>query len=161
MIVVSNTSPLNYLILIEAAPVLPQLYGRVMIPTEVLHELQAHGTPQAARDWAQAAPTWLEVRTAPAHTAEAHLHVGEVAAIALAKELHADLVLMDDRVGREYAQKQGLRVTGVLGVLRDAADQGLIDLEAVLERLHQETNFRAPRSLLDEVLNDFRRNQAP
>lgn len=68
---------------------------------------------------------------------------------------------MDDREAKKYAEKQGLRVTGVLGVLRDAAEEQLVDLEASLTRLQHETNFRAPRSLFDEVLDDFRRKRHP
>ncbi len=50
MIVVSDTSPLNYLILIEAERILPELYGRVIIPEEVLRELQVEGSPKKVQD---------------------------------------------------------------------------------------------------------------
>lgn len=160
MIVVSDTSPLHYLILIEAEHLLPTLYDRVIIPTEVLRELQAENTPEKLRAWTESPPPWLDVQTAPPHSVPDQIHPGEAAAVALAKHLRADLLLMDDREAKKYAEKQGLRVTGVLGVLRDAAEQQLVDLEASFKRLHEETNFRAPQKLLDEVLDDFRRKQS-
>lgn len=159
MIVVSNTSPLHYLVLIEAEPILPTLYGRVIIPAEVLHELEAEKTPDKLRKWIDSPPSWLEVQTPPPHTIPNRIHPGEAAAVALAKQLQADLLLIDDHDARDYAEEQGLRVTGVLGVLRDAAEQELLDLETSLARLKHETNFRAPRSLFDEVLDDFRQEQ--
>ena len=62
MLIVADTSPLNYLVLIGADPVLPGLYGRILIPPEVLWELRDDAGPQAVRDWAADPPQWLEVR---------------------------------------------------------------------------------------------------
>jgi len=157
MIVVSNTSPLHYLILIEAEHVLPELYGRVIIPTEVLRELQSEKAPERLRTWIESSPAWLDVLDAPPHEPVVRIHAGEVSAIALAVKIQAGLILMDDRDGRTYAEEQGLQVTGVLGVLRDAAQQKMVDFEAAIERL-RETNFRAPQSLLDELLEHYRRS---
>lgn len=66
MIVISDTSPLNYLILIECVHVLPALYGSVVIPEGVFEELQRPNTPEAVREWMSAHPNWLEVRRANA-----------------------------------------------------------------------------------------------
>jgi predicted nucleic acid-binding protein len=54
MIVISDTSPINYLILIECVNVLPELYGRVVIPEGVFEELQRLSTPQVVREWVAA-----------------------------------------------------------------------------------------------------------
>lgn len=156
MIVVSNTSPLNYLVLIDAQHVLPALYGRVLIPSEVWNELG--NAPPKVQQWLKTAPTWLEVRKAPEHTIPARLHAGEAAAIALAKQLHAALLLIDDDAAYRFATKEGFRVTRIPGVLRHAAAKGLIDLGASFEKLKQ-TNYRVPPTLLDDILRDFNRRQ--
>ena len=61
MIVVSDTSPLNYLVLIGAEQVLPSLFGRVLAPPEVLAEMHHAKAPPQVSDWAQRPPAWLEV----------------------------------------------------------------------------------------------------
>src|SRR5438128_517586 len=78
MIVISNTTPLNYLILIGLIEVLPALYGQVAIPEAVFSELQRDKTPQVVRDWIANRPLWLLVR--PVETADQSLesmHAGE------------------------------------------------------------------------------------
>jgi predicted nucleic acid-binding protein len=62
MIVISDTSPLNYLILIDYQDVLPTLFGQIIIPQAVLNELQHARTPETIKNWIAAKPTWLEVR---------------------------------------------------------------------------------------------------
>jgi predicted nucleic acid-binding protein len=156
MIVVSDTSPLHSLILIDAEYILPELHVEVVIPAEVLAELRAENAPERLRTWIDSPPAWLDVRDSPRHAASEMIHVGEAAAIALAKELGADLLLMDDRDARSFAEQQGPRVTGVLGVLRDAGENDLIDFQTCISRL-RETNFRAPPSLFDELLDGIRK----
>jgi predicted nucleic acid-binding protein len=65
------------------------------------------------------------------------LHSGERAALALALDLKADLILIDDAEGRREAQLPGMRITGTLGVLRLAAERGLINVPEVVRRLRQ------------------------
>ena len=62
MIVVADTTPLQYLILIQYEHVLPVLYGRVVVPPAVIDELTRDETPQQVREWVKSAPSWLEVR---------------------------------------------------------------------------------------------------
>ena len=81
----------------------------------------------------------------------AYLGQGEREAIILALDLHADLLLIDDREGVEEARGLGLTVTGTLGVLERAAERGLIDLPAAVGRL-QATNFRAAPHVIRAVL---------
>ena len=64
-VVVADTSPLNYLILIEAIELLPRLYGRIVIPVEVLNELIDGGAPRRVSEWATKLPEWVEVRSTP------------------------------------------------------------------------------------------------
>lgn len=159
MVIVADTSPLNYLILIEAVHVLPTLYGRIIIPPEVLGELGAAAAPPVVRKWTSSTPAWLEVRAARDVDQALPLDAGERAAIALAKELSADRLLIDDREGREVASRLGIPVAGTLAVLRDAATDGLIVLATALDRLRH-TTFRAAPQLYDAVLSDFERTKS-
>jgi predicted nucleic acid-binding protein len=59
--IVADTSPLNYLVLIHQINLLPNLYGQVLIPESVLEELSAIETPQLVRNWATNLPEWIEV----------------------------------------------------------------------------------------------------
>lgn len=153
MIVISDTSPLNYLILIECIDVLPALYGHVVIPEGVFAELQRDSTPQVVREWIAARPSWLDIRQArlQANDALSMLGVGERQAISLAQELKAAAIIIDEERGRKEARRIGLSVIGILGVLRDAAERDLIDLPAVLERLRR-TNFRVSDAIIQSLL---------
>jgi hypothetical protein len=97
MIVVSDTSPLNYLVLIEQVQVLPMLFGRVVVPPAVMTELQHAGAPDAVRAWAASPPAWLEIQPPARMEPLLGLGAGEAQAIRLAQELHADAVLIDER----------------------------------------------------------------
>ena len=154
MLIVSDTSPINYLVLLQLDTLLPTLYGRVVIPPAVHEELQRSPTPEAVRRWAAHPPAWvtvqrpqqpLSVRQLP------RLDDGELEAIPLAQELHAAFLVMDDAEGREEAARRALTVTGTIGVLETAAIRGLIDLPPVLAQL-QATTFYASQRLYDEVL---------
>jgi len=153
MTVVSNTTPLNYLILIGQADILHKLYELVLIPEAVFNELSTASTPQPVREWIANKPAWLELRKAseapPGGMEE--IQIGERQAIALAQVIHPEFVLLDDRRARQIAKQRGLRVVGTLGILTRAAQSGLINLEAALERLRR-TNFRVSLGLLESLL---------
>jgi predicted nucleic acid-binding protein len=154
-LVIADTGPINYLILIGHIDILPGLFERVIVPDIVLAELSHALAPASVQRWVAAAPDWLEVEESPAVGLSAGIHQGEAAAIELASRLHADLLLMDDRKGVIAAERQGLNVTGTLGVLDFAADRGLIDFAEAVSAL-KITTFRMPLSLLDELLNKHR-----
>ena len=128
MIVVSNTSPLCYLVLIGCAPVLPELYGEVATTETVLAELRHADAPPAVRTWAAAPPEWLKIHSdpVPRDSTLADLDPGERTAMWLAEQLGADVVLLDEAAARTLASQRGLGVAGTLGVLRDAAQAGLL-----------------------------------
>ena len=154
MLVVSDTSPINYLVLLQQDPLLPALYGQVVIPPAVHEELQRVHSPAAVRQWAAQPPAWLTVQRPqqPLSLRQfPRLDDGELEAIPLAQELHAALLLMDDAEGREEAERRALTVTGTLGVLETAAIRGLIDLPPVIAQL-QATTFYASARLYAEVL---------
>lgn len=158
-IVVADTSPLQYLVLIGHAELLPRLFETVTIPALVQAEMLHSGAPQAVRDWAGAPPPWLIVSSVPLHDGAAFskLHAGEAAAIVLALSIQAELILMDDRAGVAAALTQGLAVIGTLGVLDLAARSGLVDLDEVFTRL-KATNFRYPPALLTAMLAAWRKD---
>ena len=152
-LVIADTGPLHYLVLIDAIMLLPQLYGAVLVPEIVCEELRHPRTPAPVRAWLATNPAWLEPQpTSPlAALPFPNLGDGERAAIALAQAAHAALVLMDDREGIAMVRAQGLQATGTLGVLELAAMSGLIDLPPALARL-KATNFRYRPELLEALL---------
>lgn len=155
-VIISNTTPINYLVLIDHMSVLCDLYGRVLIPQAVFGELQNAGTPDKVKAWVASHPTWLEVRAlaTPLDPSLAFLDEGEREAISLARELQADALIIDEPDGREEAIRQGLRVIGTLRVLYDAAEAGLCDLAEAYERL-QQTTFRAHPRLFRTFLDMY------
>ena len=109
MLIVADTSPINYLILLQVEEVLPALYRQILIPSQVLEELTRKASPAQVRHWAASPPTWVEVRTPSSiePSLMAKLDVGEAAAISLAREVHADSLLIHDWDGREVANAFG------------------------------------------------------
>lgn len=130
---------------------------RIVVPPAVIRELSAPSTPAATLEWTQSPPEWLRIR-AP-QTAEAvskELDDGEREAIALAGELHAKLVLIDDWDGRREARRLRLEVVGTLGVMLAAARRDLLDFERSLGAL-EATSFHMSEQLKAAVLNDWRK----
>ena len=160
MIVVSDTSPLNYLVLIERTHVLPVLFGRVVAPPAVITELRHPGAPAVVRAWAACPPAWLEIRPPIRIDPTLGLGTGETEAISLAQELHADAVLIDERRALTIARKAGLFVTGTLGVLVIAAERSLIDIVQAVAASTQ-TTFRVSDEVLDELLQREADRQRP
>jgi predicted nucleic acid-binding protein len=150
-VVVSDTSPLNYLILCGAEGILPRLFRQVVIPPMVFRKMQQPNTPPQVRQWAAALPEWVAVQTPKTVNLALDVDAGEMEAICLAQEIHADAVLMDDRAGRNAAIQCGLAVVGTIGLLEQAAARGLIELPATLARLHQ-TNARLNPELIRAAL---------
>ena len=100
--------------------------------------------------------TWLEVMPVDLidDAALQPLGAGERAAITLALSMHADLILIDERKGTSVAITKGFTVTGTLGILRLAAQGGLIDLADTIAKLKL-TNFRYRQEMLNDLLNEF------
>lgn len=151
--VVADTSPLNYLVLIDHASILPALFGTVVVPESVRRELLRPETPQPVSQWIAASPPWLEVKPdiVDHDISLESLDEGEREAILLALSLDAALILMDERAGVAVARRKGFAVTGTLGVLDLAARRGMIDLAAAFERLRR-TSFHCRPDLLDAIL---------
>jgi predicted nucleic acid-binding protein len=145
-VVVSDTTPLHYLILIGQDSVLEKLYRQVVVPPAVLQELNHQAAPQKILSWAKSPPSWLTVQT-PAEIPPRfdNLDFGERQALALAKEIKAELVLLDDKVARRFAENESLNVKGTLGIVADAAKAGLLDFRKTVETLQQTTMHLEPQ----------------
>lgn len=153
MIVVSDTSPIRYLIEIDAIEVLQSLFGTITIPPGVLNELRLLSFPQKVREWAANLPDWVTL-TKPATplALEDQIHPGEAEAIGLALEVRADRLLLDDQLAVRKARELGLTTIGTLTVIAVAAELSLIPLVRSLDRLAIETMFRATPALLERFL---------
>ena len=97
MIVVCDTSPVNYLVLIDGIDLLPQLFTTVVLPAGVLAELQHPRTPPRVASWARQLPPWVLVISPKGPVEDVGLGRGEAEAIAIAAQVHADAVLIDER----------------------------------------------------------------
>ncbi len=154
MIVVADTTPLNYLVLIGQIDLVPMLYQKVLLPGEVHRELLDSGAPAQVRAWASAIPSWCEVSTSPPLPDPRldEIDSGERDAIQLALANGINILLMDDNDGRRVALRLHLSVTGTVGVLEAAAQLKLIDFRSMLDRLER-TNFRLSKALRDDFLS--------
>ncbi len=161
MIIVSDTTPLRYLIELEAADILLTLFGQVIIPQRVFSELQDFGTPQIVRDWMQASPDWLIVRQADLSlfTPQVKIEDGEREAIALALALGADALLCDDGKAIKEAARLRLPVIRLFSVLDKAAAAGLLDLAEAVVRLRRTTFHLPPDELVDTLLERDRQRR--
>jgi predicted nucleic acid-binding protein len=149
--VVSDTSPLHYLVECEVIEILPALFQEILIPPTVYSELQHAKTPPRVRDWARNLPVWIKVQAPSNMDLSLNVDDGEREAICLAREVKAVAILMDDRRGRAEATRCGLRVAGTVGLLEAAGQRGLIDFSIVIERLRR-TNARLEEEVIQAAL---------
>ena len=155
MIVVADSSPLIVLVNIRHVEILPALFREVVIPPQIASELADSKRPPAVQDFIHDKPPWLQVQAPVSVEAIPELHEGECAAISLASELKADLLLIDESDGRAAARARHLQITGTIGILQRAAEQGLLDLAETFERIKQ-TDFWISPKLLDAELERYR-----
>jgi predicted nucleic acid-binding protein len=158
VIIVSNTSPLCNLAIAEHLWILHQLYQTIIIPQVVADEL---GQARAPEIQMILALEWIEIRTLSnttlAETLERdrYLDPGEAHAIALAVELNANELLMDERLGRQAATELGIPIVGILDILRVAKLRGLITtVKPILDRLINDAQFRVAKPLYEQILQD-------
>lgn len=162
MLVASDTSPISNLAVIGRLGLLRAWLGEIWIPEAVKREVGAVPIPSALTAIEEALQDgWIRSRAVQGDRVvrllQAGLHRGEAEAIALGLELPADLVLLDEREGRSAAERAGLRVTGVLGVLLRAKLQGAIpSLKAELENLRDRARFFVALDLEEEILQRAR-----
>jgi len=133
------------------------MFGEIWVPSAVLSELSAVPTPGEVRAFLGLATIWLRVGE-PTEESLAdvsnELDRGERAALALGRDLKADLLLLDDAAGRSEARALGFRVTGTIGLLRLAAERRLIDVSAIITRL-RESGFYMTESLIRSAFGEW------
>ena len=156
MIIVSNTSPIINLAAVGQLELLRQLYGKIIIPQAVYHEIVIVGAKQPGATQVETFD-WIETNqvTDRAMVASLQLEVdeGEAEAIVLAVELGADLLLLDERRGRTVASRLGLKFIGLLGTLIQAKHKGLIlAIKPILDDLIGKSGFWVSHKLYDRVL---------
>lgn len=148
MIVVADTSPLRYLILIGEIELLPRIYDEVIISDGVLSELKNDNTPEAVRDFIIDLPDWVKVGHLeyPLDASLTNfLDLGESESIQLAEQLHADLLLIDERKGRAVAKQRGLNIIGTIGILLIAEQKGWVDVADAVEKLEMQDFYLAAK----------------
>ncbi|PTY01979.1 DUF3368 domain-containing protein [Verrucomicrobia bacterium LW23] len=150
-VVVSDTTPLNYLVLTGAEELLPRLFTTIHVPTAVVLELSHAQTPAVVRDFIQKPPEWLQV-TQVSGTVEVtdSLGPGETEAMQLALQLGIGAVLIDDKAARRIAKLKGLVPIGTLSILERAAAKGWIDFSEHIGRIGK-TQFRLNCILVEEA----------
>jgi predicted nucleic acid-binding protein len=156
MLVVSNTSPISYLVVIEQIELLPRLFEYILIPETVRDELASSKAPLVVQKWIDSPPSWLTIKSISTQPDSdlLKLDAGECAAIILAQSLKADLILLDDLAARRLAVSRDLAIAGILGILDRAATKNWINFALAIERL-QQTNFRISTPIVQELLEKY------
>ena len=156
MIIVSDTSPVINLAIVGQLQILPALFGKVIIPEKVFEEITVTGWDMPGADEIKQA-SWIEVKScANQELVQAlclQVDPGEAEAIALALELEAQLLLIDEKRGRQVAKGFNLPIMGLLGILRIAKEKGLIpQIKPILDQLMYLARFRISIELYEEIL---------
>ena len=160
MLVIADTTPLRYLVVLGQVDLLPALFGQVIIPLAVVGELQHPQAPASVRAWIASPPPWLDMRPCSLlPDAVLRLDPGEREAILLAQELQADLVLVDDQDARAEATRRALTAMGTLRVFELAAERGLVDLPTVLTQLRAARFYMTPEMMQELLARDAGRKR--
>ncbi|MBN8655812.1 MAG: DUF3368 domain-containing protein [Anaerolineae bacterium] len=161
MLVVSNTSPIMNLAIVGELDLLHQQFGEVIVPQAVIDELRLEsefpGTDNIRRAILEG---WLRKEQVEnqqvALALRRELDNGEAEAIALALQLKADLILMDERDGRSVAKSMGLNPIGILGVLIRAKQSGTLrSIKDILNKLRDEAGFYITDDLMKSILSEI------
>jgi predicted nucleic acid-binding protein len=153
--VVSDTSPLNYLVQLGRESLLPQIFSSIIIPAEVLTELIHARSPPSVQKWATRLPAWISIQTVT-KPLSLPVDVGEVAAVSLAVEMAISDVLIDDGRARKIALGLGLNPIGTLRILEIAAERQLVEINYELDVL-EKSNFRVHPNLVRQLREKFKR----
>ncbi|BAS55782.1 hypothetical protein NIES2135_49260 [Leptolyngbya boryana NIES-2135] len=163
MIIVSDTSAIGNLAIVNHLWLLQSIYGKVLIPDVVAQELSNASRPEIkavlSLDWIE---TKAIVDLAMANTLQQdqNLDPGESYAIVLALEQQADELLMDERRGRQEAAKLGIPIIGILGILLIAKQRQLIPkVQPILDALIQQASFRVSSALYTQILLQAKETQ--
>jgi predicted nucleic acid-binding protein len=160
MLVVADSSPLIVLVQIGHIEVLPKLFGQIVIPPAVDAELRSSHRPEPVREYFATGPAWLGIRRPVSVLPIPGLHLGETEALSLAVELHADVLLVDERRAYREAVARHLNAIGTVRVLERAAEEKLLDLGDAFDRI-KATDFWISHDLLDERLRLYLSTRRP
>lgn len=157
MIVISDASVFMNLAVIGHLHLLPSIFHKIIIPQGVYDEIVIKGWGKAGSKEVKDA-AWIEIKRCSDHkTLNKLLEVldkGEAEAITLALEIKADLLIVDEKRGRLIATEMEVRITGLLGVLLIAKQQGLItEVKTLMEQLREKGNFRISKATFQRVLD--------
>ena len=155
MIVVSDTSVITNLININHLRLLEYLYQSIVVPQSVYEELSVLGEPVTK----QLEEPWISIQSIvdtaeiEAFQTKTRLDRGESEAILLTQKLQADLLLIDEQRGRTEAQRLGIRITGLLGILVEAKRKNAISsVKPLMDQLISNSAFRVSPKLYDIIL---------
>lgn len=156
MIVVSHTSPIINLAAVNRLNILHELYDRIIIPEAVFHEISVIATGQPGSEEVKEFD-WIITQKVTNQTLVKALRIeldrGEAEAIALAIELNADLLLIDEKIGRAVATRFDLKFIGLLGTIIEAKSKGLVEsVKPILNDLQTKAGFWISRKLYNYVL---------
>lgn len=152
-LIISDTTPLNYLILIGQCDVLQRLFGRLLVPPAVIREMLHPKAPPQVAAWAANLPPWIEVRS-PTIDLRLGIGAGEDAAISLAVELGDATLLVDDLKARAAAHARGFLTIGTITILDRADEAKLLEFDDAINAL------RATTFHLDEAVVELIRAKA-
>lgn len=154
MIVVSDSSPLIAFASIGKLHLLRDLFGEVFVPqavwAEVLHEQRAGAAELSAATWIRSVPVAADSFLMALNR---DIDNGEAEALLLASDLHADLVVVDERRARSLAQYMRVPFTGTVGILLIAKEKGhLAEIRLVMDAMRARVNFRISPTLYRAAL---------
>ncbi len=151
--VISNTTPIISLLKIDKLNLLKELYGSISIPKAVYKELEKGKEKPFYKDIQKI--EWIkivEIKNNQIQSFLFDLDEGEAEAIILAKEMNADLLILDEKLGRQYAQKLNIELTGTIGILLKAKEKGFINsVENLLNSLVEKGIWLNPK-LIEKAL---------
>jgi predicted nucleic acid-binding protein len=157
MVVISDTSPLINLAIIGHLHLVPSLFGKVIMPDSVYQEIVVTGSGLPGSEEIRMAD-WVDVRSCKdllfVNRLMEELDPGESEAIVLAVEIHANIILMDEDLGRKIALRYQLQPLGVLGILLKSKSAGMIPLvRPLMDALIHQAHFFIHPKLYQDVLD--------
>jgi len=152
--IVSNTTPIITLLTISKLELLQQIYGKIIIPKGVYEEIEQGKDKVFYTDLSKL--EWITIKSIKDREPIKYLRdldKGEAEVIVLANELKADLVIIDERLGREFAEYFNLKVTGTFGVLLKAKELGFVEKIKPLINQMIDSGIWLNKKLIDKILN--------
>jgi predicted nucleic acid-binding protein len=138
MLIISDNSAVSALAETGLLPILPALFGGIVLTESVCRECSHARSPVALKEWITHPPKWLTLLPDPVSLLPetANLGAGEASSISLAWEHRGNsLLILDEKRGRRVAGALGLPTTGVVAILGEASRRGLIDFDQALSSL--------------------------